>query len=150
MDNNQEVKQKIDSLRKLLERYSYEYYVLDNPTIDDIEFDNLLKELDSLEKKYPEFLSHFSPTQRVGGEINKDFKQVTHKYPMLSLANTYSKDEIVDFVARAEESLNMKDLEWVCELKYDGLSISLLYEEGVLVRASTRGNGVVGDDVTSN
>lgn len=150
MDNNQEVKQKIDSLRKLLERYSYEYYVLDNPTIDDIEFDNLLKELDSLEKKYPEFYSAFSPTQRVGGQINKDFKQVTHKYPMLSLANTYSKDEIVDFVARAEESLNMKDLEWVCELKYDGLSISLLYEEGVLVRASTRGNGVVGDDVTSN
>jgi DNA ligase (NAD+) len=150
MDNNQEVKQKIDSLRKLLERYSYEYYVLDNPTIDDIEFDNLLKELDGLEKKYPEFSSAFSPTQRVGGEINKDFKQVTHKYPMLSLANTYSKDEIVDFVARAEESLNRKDLEWVCELKYDGLSISLLYEEGVLVRASTRGNGVVGDDVTSN
>lgn len=150
MDNNQEVKQKIDSLRKLLEKYSYEYYVLDNPTIDDIEFDNLLKELDSLEKKYPEFSSPFSPTQRVGGEINKDFKQVTHKYPMLSLANTYSKDEIVDFVARAEESLNMKDLEWVCELKYDGLSISLLYEKGVLVRASTRGNGVVGDDVTSN
>lgn len=143
-------KQRIEELRKKLNRYSYEYYVLDQPTIEDIEFDNLLKELEELEKQYPEFISPDSPTQRVGGEINKEFKQVEHRFPMLSLSNTYSKEEISDFVSRAEQNLDKKDLEWVCELKYDGLAISLLYENGRLTRAVTRGNGVVGDDVTAN
>lgn len=145
-----DIKQKIEELSNRLNRYSYEYYVLDQPTIDDIAFDNLLKELEKLEKEYPEYAQPDSPTQRVGGEINKDFKQVEHAFPMLSLANTYNKEEIIDFVRRAEQTLGKQDLEWVCELKYDGLAISLLYENGVLTRAATRGNGVVGDDVTAN
>lgn len=144
------IKQRIEELRKKLNRYSYEYYVLDQPTIEDIGFDNFMKELEELEKQHPEFISPDSPTQRVGGEINKEFKQVEHRFPMLSLSNTYSKEEISDFVNRAEQNLDKKDLEWVCELKYDGLAISLLYEKGRLVRAVTRGNGVVGDDVTAN
>lgn len=149
-ENLDEILKQIESLRKRLEQYTYEYYVLDRPSISDIEFDNLLRELSDLEKKYPQFITPTSPTQRVGGEINKEFKQVVHKYPMLSLANTYSKDEIRDFVLRAEQTLGKKGLEWVCELKYDGLAISLLYENGVLTRAATRGNGVTGDDVTDN
>lgn len=149
-DSLQQIQQEIESLREHLDRYSYEYYVLDAPTIGDIEFDHLLHHLEDLEKQYPQFQSSTSITQRVGGEINKDFKQVSHRWPMLSLGNTYSKEEIVDFIHRAEEILQEKDLEWVCELKYDGLAISLLYENGELVRAATRGNGVVGDDVTAN
>lgn len=145
-----QAKQQIEDLTKQLDRYSYEYYVLDNPTIDDIEFDRLMKLLESLEKAFPQFISPNSPTQRVGGQINKEFKQVNHTYPMLSLSNTYSKEEIIEFVNRAEEALGKKDLQWVCELKYDGLAISLLYTDGQLVRAATRGNGVTGDDVTNN
>ncbi|MDO5760011.1 MAG: NAD-dependent DNA ligase LigA [Bacteroidota bacterium] len=144
------IKQKIEELRKQINKYSYEYYVLDQPTIEDREFDSLLKELEDLEKQYPEYFSPDSPTQRVGGEINKDFKQVTHRFPMLSLSNTYNKEEISDFVSRAQQTLGEKDLEWVCELKYDGLAISLLYENGRLIRAATRGNGEMGDDVTAN
>ena len=144
------IQQEIETLRAKLDRYSYEYYVLDSPTIEDREFDELLRYLDSLERQYPQFASLNSPTQRVGGEINKDFQQVSHKWPMLSLDNTYTKEEIIDFVQRAEESIGQKDLEWVCELKYDGLAISLLYSNGELQRAATRGNGVVGDDVTAN
>ncbi len=144
------VQQKITDLKEKLNRYSYEYYVLDQPTIDDISFDNLLKELETLEKQHPEYISEDSPTQRVGGQINKDFKQVVHRFPMLSLSNTYSKEEIIDFVQRAEQALEKKSLEWVCELKYDGLAISLLYENGLLKRAVTRGNGIIGDDVTAN
>lgn len=144
------IRQKIEELRKKINRYSYEYYVLDQPTIEDVVFDNMMKELENLEKQHPEFVSSDSPTQRVGGEINKEFKQVEHRFPMLSLSNTYSKEEISDFVSRAEQNLGIKNLEWVCELKYDGLAISLLYEEGRLVRAVTRGNGIVGDDVTAN
>ena len=141
---------KIIKLRSQLERYNYEYYVLDNPSISDTEFDKLLKELEDLEKQYPEFASPYSPTQRVGGQTNKDFAQVNHRYPMLSLSNTYSKEELTDFVKRAQQALQMSNLQWVCELKYDGLAISLLYEKGKLVRAATRGNGVTGDDVTAN
>ncbi|MBQ7984163.1 MAG: NAD-dependent DNA ligase LigA [Bacteroidales bacterium] len=140
----------IISLRNRLDRYTYEYYVLDNPTVSDIEFDNLLKQLEVLENRYPQFYSPTSPTQRVGGQINKDFPQVTHAYPMLSLANTYNTEEIKEFVTRAEELLGVNNTEWVCELKYDGLAVSLLYENGQLVRAATRGNGITGDDVTSN
>ncbi len=147
MDDTQ---QKIKDLTDRLNRYSYEYYVLDQPTIDDIIFDRLLKELEGLERQYPQYALPDTPTQRVGGEINKNFRQVTHTFPMLSLANTYNKEEIADFVQRAEQTLGIKDLEWVCELKYDGLAISLLYEDGMLQRAATRGNGVVGDDVTAN
>lgn len=144
------VETEIKNLRLQVEKCNYEYYVLDQPSMTDIEFDCLLKQLDCLEKKYPQFYDSMSPTQRVGGDINKEFKQVAHRYPMLSLSNTYSREEITEFVNRAQQTLGIGDLEWVCELKYDGLAISLLYEKGRLVRAVTRGNGEVGDDVTSN
>lgn len=149
-DNRDNIRRKIEELKDSLNKYSYEYYVLDSPTIDDVTFDKLLKELEVWEKDYPEFVFPDSPTRRVGGEVNKDFKQVTHSYPMLSLSNTYNKEEIMDFVLRAEETLSLHNLEWICELKYDGLAISLLYEDGLLTRAATRGNGIVGDDVTAN
>ena len=150
INSNSDIEKRIKDLRDRLDKYNYQYYVLDQPSISDIEFDNLMKELENLENSYPQFYDPSSPTQRVGGEINKDFKQVSHRYPMLSLANTYSKEEIIDFVNRASQALSRTDLEWVCELKYDGLAISLLYENGKLLRATTRGNGVMGDDVTAN
>lgn len=146
-----QAKERIDELRKQLNQYNYEYYVLDNPTIGDMQFDLLMKELESLETEFPEFDDVNSPTKRVGGQPNKSFVQREHTFPMLSLANTYSREEIVDFVARAEKALPQEsELEWVCELKYDGVAISLLYENGRFVRALTRGNGVVGDDVSDN
>jgi DNA ligase (NAD+) len=150
INSNSDIEKRIKDLRDRLDKYNYQYYVLDQPSISDIEFDNLMKELENLENSYPQFYDPSSPTQRVGGEINKDFKQVSHRYPMLSLANTYSKEEIIEFVNRASQALSRTDLEWVCELKYDGLAISLLYENGKLLRATTRGNGVMGDDVTAN
>ncbi len=143
------IKERIEELRRLINRYNYEYYVLDNSSIDDMQFDFLLKELESLEKQYPEYYSANSPTQRVGGEVSKGFVQAEHDYPMLSLSNTYSKEELIDFINRAAQSLDEK-LEWVCELKYDGVAISLLYENGKFVRALTRGDGVKGDDVSDN
>jgi DNA ligase (NAD+) len=144
------IKSKIDELRKLLNRYNYEYYVLDRPTISDMQFDILMRELEDLEHQYPEFQSANSPTQRVGGQVSKGFVQANHSFPMLSLSNTYSKEEIIDFVNRSSQLLNGEELEWVCELKYDGLAISLLYEDGKFVRALTRGDGVSGDDVSDN
>lgn len=150
INSNSDIEKRIKDLRDRLDKYNYQYYVLDQPSISDIEFDNLMKGLEDLENSYPQFYDPSSPTQRVGGEINKDFKQVSHRYPMLSLANTYSKEEIIEFVNRASQALSRTDLEWVCELKYDGLAISLLYENGKLLRATTRGNGVMGDDVTAN
>ena len=144
------IKSKIDELRKLLNRYNYEYYVLDRPTIEDRQFDILMRELEELEKQFPEYFSANSPTQRVGGQVNKGFVQAQHSFPMLSLSNTYSKEELLEFVNRTCQSLNGEKLEWVCELKYDGVAISLLYEEGKFVRALTRGDGVSGDDVSDN
>lgn len=149
---------KIIELRKELNQHNYNYYVLDNPTISDQDFDFKLKELEELENEYRKdnpdvdesFFSH-SPSQKIGGQINKSFKQVKHKYQMLSLANTYSKDEIVEFVNRATESINKEEeLEWICELKYDGVAVSLNYKNGKLVQALTRGNGITGDDITDN
>lgn len=148
----------IIELRKEINQHNYNYYVLDNPTISDTEFDFKLKELENLETEYKKenpqvddsFFS-YSPTQRVGGQTNKAFKQVEHKYQMLSLANTYSIEEIKDFVKRAEEGVGSnEELEWVCELKYDGVAISLNYKNGKLVQALTRGNGIIGDDITDN
>ena len=144
------IKSKIDELRKLLNRYNYEYYVLDRPTIEDRQFDILMRELEELEKQYPEYFSANSPTQRVGGQVNKGFVQAQHSFPMLSLSNTYSKEELLEFVNRTSQSLEGEKLEWICELKYDGVAISLLYEEGKFVRALTRGDGVSGDDVSEN
>jgi len=143
------MKNKIESLRHELEQHNYNYYVLNSPTISDFEFDKKLRELQELEQQYPEFFDPNSPTQRVGSDIADGFVQVNHVYPMLSLGNTYSEGEVQDFYERVRKALN-EDFELVCELKYDGTSISLTYENGLLVRAVTRGDGEKGDDVTAN
>ena len=145
----QETQQHIIDLRERLHRHNYNYYVLSNPEISDFEFDTLLKELQHLEEQHPEYYDANSPTQRVGSDINKNFAQVAHQYQMLSLSNTYSEEEVQDFHNRVEKALN-EPFEVVCELKYDGTSISLVYENGELVRAVTRGDGTKGDDVTAN
>ena len=142
-------KEKIEQLRKELEQHNYNYYVLSAPTISDMEFDAKLKELQSLEEAHPEFYDPASPTQRVGSDISDGFTQVAHVYPMLSLSNTYSEGEVTEFYERVRKALN-EDFELVCELKYDGTSISLTYENGLLQRAITRGDGEKGDDVTAN
>ena len=143
------IKEKIDQLRAELHQHNYNYYVLNAPTISDKEFDDMMRQLQDLEKEHPEYMDANSPTMRVGSDINKDFAQVYHKYPMLSLGNTYSEDEVADFYERVKKALN-EDFEICCELKYDGTSISLTYEEGKLIRAVTRGDGEKGDDVTDN
>lgn len=142
-------KERIEALRSELNTHNYNYYVLSNPTISDFEFDSKLKELQELEAQYPEYFDINSPTQRVGSDLNIEFKQVAHKYPMLSLGNTYSESEVSDFYNRISKSLN-EPFEIVCELKFDGTSISVTYENGVLVRAVTRGDGEKGDDITAN
>ena len=143
------VKHKIKALREALEQHNYNYYVLSAPTISDREFDEMMKELQVLEEAHPEYADPHSPTQRVGSDLSKEFEQVVHKYPMLSLGNTYSEDEVKDFYERIARDLN-EPFEIVAELKYDGTSISLTYEDGRLVRAVTRGDGTRGDDVTAN
>ena len=141
--------ERILELRRELHEHNRRYYVLNSPTISDYEFDMLLKELQQLEEVHPEMYDATSPTLRVGSDITKEFRQVQHKYPMLSLGNTYSKSEVADFYDRVKKSLN-EDFEICCELKFDGTSISLTYEDGKLVRAVTRGDGEKGDDVTAN
>ena len=143
------VKDKIKALREALEQHNYNYYVLSAPTISDREFDEMMKELQVLEEAHPEYADPHWPTQRVGSDLSKEFEQVVHKYPMLSLGNTYSEDEVKDFYERIARDLN-EPFEIVAELKYDGTSISLTYEDGRLVRAVTRGDGTRGDDVTAN
>lgn len=143
-------RQRILQLRKELHEHNYKYYVLNQPEISDQEFDFMMKELQELEVRHEEMFDPNSPTQRVGSDINQEFTQVTHKYPMLSLANTYSQEEVADFYNSVKKGLNDEDFEICCELKYDGLSISLTYEDGKLVRGVTRGDGVHGDDVTAN
>lgn len=139
----------IKQLREELERHNYNYYVLSNPTISDREFDEKMHLLERLENENPESYDPTSPTQRVGSDITKEFLQVPHRYPMLSLANTYSENEVREWYERIRKTIN-EPFEIVCELKFDGTSISLYYEKGVLVRAVTRGDGVIGDDVTAN
>ncbi|MFO0357117.1 MAG: NAD-dependent DNA ligase LigA [Sphingobacteriaceae bacterium] len=156
--SKESIKHKIDQLSKEIDQHNYNYYVLDKPVISDFEFDKLLEDLIALEKEHPEFLHPNSPSQRVGGQITKTFQAVKHKYPMLSLSNSYNQEDLEDFDRRAKEGLGIAsndlfgsaDLEYVCELKFDGLSIGLTYENGELVRAVTRGDGVQGDDVTTN
>ena len=143
------VKEKIDQLRAELHQHNYNYYVLNAPEISDKEFDDLMRELQDLEKEHPEYQDDNSPTMRVGSDLNKNFTQVAHKYPMLSLGNTFSENEVTDFYERVKKALN-EDFEICCESKYDGTSISLTYEDGKLVRAVTRGDGEKGDDVTDN
>ena len=140
---------RIKTLSEIINLHNYNYYVLDNPTVSDFEFDQLLEELTRLEKEYPEFVQPDSPTQRVGGEVTKQFTVVKHIFQMLSLGNTYSMEEIEDFDKRVQNAL-LNKTEYVCELKYDGVAISLVYEKGKLIRAVTRGDGIQGDDVTQN
>ena len=144
-----EQKERILELRKQLHEHNYKYYVLNSPEIGDIEFDALMRELQELEALHPELYDANSPTLRVGSDITKEFEQVAHKYPMLSLGNTYSKAEVAEFYERVRRALN-EDFEICCELKFDGTSISLTYVDGKLVRAVTRGDGEKGDDVTAN
>ena len=141
--------ERITALREQLNHYNYHYYVLSQPLISDFEFDKLLAELQQLEQANPQFFDPNSPTQRVGSDINQNFTQVKHVYPMLSLGNTYNEGEVADFYNRVAKALNAP-FEIVCELKYDGTSISLIYENGALQRAVTRGDGEKGDDVTAN
>ena len=147
--NKQEIKHRIEQLSEELDQHNYNYYVLSNPTISDYEFDQLLKELEKLEKENPEFASPNSPTRRVGGQPTKEFKTVIHKYPMMSLSNSYSEEEIAEFDARVRKTIG-DEVEYVCELKYDGVAIGLTYVDGSLKQAVTRGDGVRGDDVTNN
>ena len=142
--------ERIVQLRNELHRHNYNYYVLNMPVISDYEFDLLMRELQNLEFAHPEFYDPLSPTQRVGSDLTSEFFQVVHRYPMLSLGNTYSFEEVTEFYHRVQRALGGEPFELCCEIKYDGLSISLTYEEGRLVRAVTRGDGVQGDDVTAN
>ncbi len=143
------VKERIDSLRKQLHEHNYKYYVLSTPDISDKTFDEMMHELQELEKANPDYYDDHSPTLRVGNDINQSFKQIRHRYPMLSLGNTYSEGEVTDFYERVGKTLN-EPFEIVCELKYDGTSISLTYNNGALQYAVTRGDGEKGDDVTEN
>jgi len=147
--NQSESLNRISYLREELERHNYNYYVLNKPEIEDFAFDQLMAELIRLETEFPEFFDANSPTQRVGSDLNREFKQVPHKYQMLSLSNTYSEEEVREFDQRVRK-LTDENFEYVCELKFDGVSISLNYENGLLVRAVTRGDGEKGDDVTAN
>ncbi len=144
------IQNKIEALRKELNHHNYNYYVLDSPIISDFDFDMKIKELEKLEAKHPEFYDPDSPTQRVGGEITKNFETITHKNRMYSLDNSYSKEDLLDWEKRIQKILGTTDIEYTCELKYDGASINLAYEAGKLVKAVTRGDGFQGDDVTTN
>ncbi|GAB5558008.1 MAG: NAD-dependent DNA ligase LigA [Schleiferiaceae bacterium] len=144
-----DVKQEIEKLREELEQHNYNYYQLDAPTISDLEFDELLKKLEALEAQHPEFYDANSPSQRVGGGITKGFETVVHKTPMLSLSNTYSREEVSDFIERVQKNID-EPVEFTCELKYDGAAIGITYKNGVFDKAVTRGDGTKGDDISVN
>ncbi|RYJ44379.1 NAD-dependent DNA ligase LigA [Flavobacterium beibuense] len=145
-----DILQTIQALREELNQHNYNYYVLDNPTISDFEFDAKLKQLQELEAKHPEYFDEDSPTQRVGGSITKNFNTIQHEYRMYSLDNSYSKEELLEWEKRVQKGLGTEDVQYTCELKYDGASISISYENGRLVKAVTRGDGFQGDEVTNN
>ena len=144
------IRKRMEQLAEELDRLNYEYYMNDRSLVSDEEFDRMMRELQDLERQYPELASPLSPTKRVGGEVNKSFRQVEHRFPMLSLGNTYSIEEIEDFEARTRKLLDGIPFSYTCELKYDGVAIGLTYKHGRLVQAVTRGNGAVGDDITLN
>lgn len=145
-----EASQRVEQLRNALEKHNHSYYVLANPSISDFEYDALMQELMMLEEQFPELQDPSSPSQRVGSDLSEEFVQVNHRYPMLSLGNTYSEEEVRDFDQRVRKLLNGEEPEYVCELKFDGTAINLIYKNGILVQAVTRGDGVKGDDVTAN
>jgi len=148
--NREEAKKQIEALTEELNYHNYLYYQEAKPVISDYEFDQKLKQLEQLEAEYPDLKLPHSPTSRVGGSITKEFETVAHKYPMLSLANTYSEEELLDFDGRVKKGLGTDDYEYICELKFDGVAISLWYENGILTRGITRGDGTKGDDITNN
>ena len=145
-----EIKEEIYKLVKLLNKYSYDYYVEDNPQISDTEYDTLYKQLEKLENEYPELIQENSPTQRVGDVVLSEFEKVTHKVPMLSLSNTFSTEDLRDFDNRIKKVVANRKIEYICELKIDGLAISINYVNGKLISAATRGDGTVGEEVTDN
>ena len=145
-----QIKEEISKLVSLLNKYSYDYYVEDNPKISDTEYDTLYKQLEKLEEKHPEFILENSPTQRVGDKVLDEFEKITHKVPMLSLSNTFYTEELREFDSRVKKLVPNDKVEYICELKIDGLAISINYENGKLVSAATRGDGTVGEDVTEN
>ena len=147
--NKSEARKRIEKLREAIEHHNHRYYVMSDPEISDFEYDLLMNELSTLENKYPEFADMNSPSQRVGSDLNREFTQVEHVYPMLSLSNTYSEEEVREFDRRVRKTLS-EDFEYTAELKYDGVAIGLTYENGQLVRAVTRGDGIRGDVVTDN
>ncbi|MFP4468213.1 MAG: DNA ligase LigA-related protein, partial [Bacteroidales bacterium] len=142
--NKEEARKRIEELSEKINKHNYRYYVLADPVISDHEFDRLMQELISLEKRFPQFLDRNSPSQRVGGQITKKFPAVRHKYPMLSLSNTYSREDLAAFDQRVHKALE-EPYEYVCELKFDGVAIGLTYQHGELQRGVTRGDGVQGD-----
>jgi DNA ligase (NAD+) len=142
------IKEQIEKLRDELHKHNHRYYIEDAPVISDYEFDMLLKELENLESLHPEYAHPNSPTSRVGGNVTKSFSSVNHRYPMLSLSNTYSLEEIQEWIVRVEKSVS--NVSFVCELKYDGVAIGIRYENGEMVQAVTRGDGTQGDDITNN
>lgn len=144
----QDVKKRVEKLHDLLNQYSYEYYVQDNPSVPDSEYDKLLRELIEIEEKYPEFKSTDSPTVRVGGEAQSSFEKVNHDTPMLSLGNAFNEEDLRKFDQRIRDSIGQ--VEYMCELKIDGLAVSLKYENGRFVQGLTRGDGTTGEDITEN
>src|SRR6202451_3879941 len=144
------LEKEVERLREQIRRHEYLYYVLDQPEISDADFDKLMRELKDLEAEHPELLTADSPTQRVGGKPREGFVKVRHSSPMLSLDNTYSEEELRDWERRVHELSGRKDVDYVCELKLDGMSLALIYEDGKLVRGITRGDGTIGEDVTLN
>ena len=144
-----DIQERISKLTQELNEYNYQYYVLANSVISDYDFDQKLKELEGLEAAYPQYMDPNSPTQKVGGDITQKFSTVRHRWPMMSLGNTYNEQELREFDERVRKVVG-DQVQYVCELKFDGLSISITYENGRLLRAVTRGDGTQGDDVTNN
>ena len=147
--NHAEAKERIEKLRMEIEEHNNRYYVLNQPVISDFEYDQIINELETLEQEFPEFIIQSSPTQHVGSDITKEFRQYEHKYPMLSLGNTYNYEELRDFDKRLRKTVS-GPVEYVCELKFDGASISITYLNGTMSTAVTRGDGTKGDDVSAN
>lgn len=147
--DQQTAEKQVQKLHQLLNQYNYEYYVLDNPSVPDAEYDRLMQELIKMEEKFPSFITPDSPTQRVGGEVLQSFTKVEHRIPMLSLSNAFNEEDLRDFDRRVRQGLQ-EDFTYICELKIDGLAVSLRYEEGVFVQGATRGDGVIGEDITNN
>jgi DNA ligase (NAD+) len=144
------IQKNIDLLRREILDHDYRYYALAQPVISDEDYDALMRRLHDIERQHPELITPDSPTQRVGGKITKQFAAVTHSVPMLSLSNTYSEEEVIDFDRRVRETLNNETYQYVCELKFDGIAISLRYENGIFVEGATRGDGIQGDNITQN